>query len=60
MQFGRLLWGEHPIERSCQKRQCLFGKIYEITRSFYSRRLGGLEMPNRIVIRDDYAHANTR
>jgi hypothetical protein len=28
MQFFRLQWGEHPIERGCQKRQCLFSKNF--------------------------------
>jgi hypothetical protein len=45
-----LPWGVHPIVCGSQKRQCLHGKIYEISRSFYSRRLGALEVPNRIVM----------
>ena len=55
MQFFRLQWGEHPIECSCQKRQCLFGKIYEVTRFFtpLSGRAGSAE-PHR----DGSAHAN--
>jgi hypothetical protein len=28
MQFFRLQWGEHPIERGCQNRQCFMEKSH--------------------------------
>jgi hypothetical protein len=45
-----LPWGVHPIVCGNKKRQFLLGKIYEITRFFYSHYLGALEVPNRIVM----------
>jgi hypothetical protein len=55
MQFFRLQWGEHPIECSCQKRQCLLAKFMKSPDLFTpsSGRAGSAE-PHR----DGSAHAN--
>ena len=49
-----ILWGEHPIVRGGQKRQCLYGKEMNRPNPFKPVRQGAPKAPKRIGIAADH------
>jgi hypothetical protein len=49
-----ILWGEHPIVRGGQKRQCLYGKEMNRPNPFKPVRQGASKAPKRIGIAADH------